>query len=264
MGGIIHQSGLSTQAASLSVVLITLNEEENLSALLPDIPKGAEIIVLDSGSQDKTKNLALSHGAHFELRTFDHYANQRNHALSLATRPWTLVLDADERPDPLLWSEILAAVTDKPSKAYRLCRRLVFASRKMRFGRTKDRAARLFPTGSAYYNHEIHESVVFKSPLSQADLRGVLWHFSYKNLSDYFLKFNRYTTLVAQARITGHAALPSKQLLALRLPVDFFMRYIIRGGFLDGWQGFLWAVLGSFYGFVKYAKALEMKAQARL
>jgi glycosyltransferase involved in cell wall biosynthesis len=263
MGGILYQSGLSNAAASLSVVLITLNEEENLSALFPDIPKGAEIIVVDSGSQDQTNKIATSYGAYVEVRPFDHYANQKNHALSLAKRSWTLLLDADERPDCELWSEILAAVANNQTKAYRLSRRLVFAGHKMGYGRTKDSVVRLFPTGSAFYKHEIHESVCFKSCLREAELKGVLWHFSYKNLSDYFVKFNRYTTLVAQARISAGASLPSRQLLALRLPVDFVMRYIMRGGFLDGWQGFLWAVLGSFYGFVKYAKALEIKAQAR-
>jgi glycosyltransferase involved in cell wall biosynthesis len=263
MGSIVHGSKLSNPAESLSVVLITLNEEKNLSALLADIPKGAEIIVVDSGSDDQTRSLATAHGAHVHVRAFDDYATQKNYALSLATRSWTLCLDADERPDAKLWTEILGAVARNDSKAFRLSRRLVFAGRRMRFGRTTDDVVRLFPAGAATYRNEIHESLSLLMPMSSDRLAGVLWHFSYEDLSDYFLKFNRYTSLVAKSRISNHAPLPAKVLLAMRLPVDFFGRYILRAGFLDGWHGFLWAVLGAFYGFIKYAKAMEMESKAR-
>jgi glycosyltransferase involved in cell wall biosynthesis len=264
MGGIIQQSRINIAAESLSIVLITLNEEINLCGLLPEIPKGAEIIIIDSGSQDKTKELAMAHGAYFEFRAFDDYASQKTYAVSKATRPWTLVLDADERPDQRLWSEILFAVRRNETKSYRMCRRLIFCGRKMRHGRTRDWVERLFPTGVVYYANEIHETACFSRPVAKAKLAGILWHQSYRDLTDYFAKFNRYTTLVAKARVSKNKGLPSKVVLAARLPLDFIARYVFRAGFLDGWPGFLWAVLGSFYGFIKYVKALEAKSRAQI
>jgi glycosyltransferase involved in cell wall biosynthesis len=261
MGGIVQQSGISTRAAQkLSVVVITFNEQENLSALLPAIPEGAEIVLLDSGSTDRTVDIATTHGARVSRRDFDNFAAQKNHAAGLASRPWTLMLDADERPDEALWAEILSVVEANADVAGELPRKLIFCGRKMRFGRTTDLVVRLFKTGTFKYQNEIHEVAGTNS--RRVRLRGTLWHYSYKNLEDYFQKFNRYTTLVANDRRNNAHRLPAKWELALRLPVDFVTRYFLRLGCLDGYEGFLWAALGSFYGFIKYAKAIEPRAGA--
>jgi glycosyltransferase involved in cell wall biosynthesis len=261
MGRSVFKSSLIStfHAGELSVVVITLNEESNLPGLLRDIPKGAEIIIVDSASIDRTVAIAQSFGASVSTRAFDNYASQKNHAIALATRPWVLCLDADERPDAELWRSIEEALSAKDSgeRAYSLSRRLVFLGRRMRFGRTKDQLVRLFKASSAVYTNEIHESLRVRDGVAITALGGTLWHHSYENLDDYFARFNRYTSLMAANRLKRKVKSPPALLLAARLPVDFGARYILRLGFLDGWQGFLWALFGSFYGFVKYAKLRE-------
>ena len=265
MGGIVLQSKLTTPdvAKNLSVVIITLNEERNLKGLLPDIPKGAEVIIVDSGSTDGTKAVAEAAGAKFSIRGFDNYSTQKNHAMTLATRSWTLCLDADERPDDLLWQSILEAIASGSSDAYEVTRRLVFLGKPMGFGRTTDHLLRLFKTGKATYSKDIHESLSLAQSSRSGGVTGVLWHHSYRDLTDYFARFNRYTSLMAEARLGKGVTSPPAVILALRIPLDFFGRYVVRLGFLDGWHGFLWAALGSFYGFVKYAKLKELSSQSR-
>jgi hypothetical protein len=89
-------------------------------------------------------------------------------------------------------------------------------------------------------------------------LTGVLWHKSYKDLDDYFSKFNRYTSMMAVSRWKSGKTQPSVFLMAVRLPTDFIIRYLLKLGFLDGWQGFLWAAISSFYSLIKYAKLKEI------
>lgn len=262
MGGIVLKSELTAESSAkeLSIVIITLNEERNLASLLPDIPKEAEIVIVDSGSSDGTVALAKSFGARVEIRSFDHYSGQKNHALSLATRRWTLCLDADERPDLKLWEEILAVVSGprKSGAAYSFSRRLVFLGTPLRYGRSKDHVTRLFETNTARYKNEIHEELIHAAGARAIRLGGVLWHWSYVSLDDYFARFNRYTTMMARSRFNAGKRSPNSLILALRIPGDFVSRYILKLGFLDGWHGFLWALFGSFYGFVKYAKLIEL------
>lgn len=246
--------------ADLSIVIITLNEEINLPGLLATVPKLAETIVLDSGSTDKTTAIAKDFGARIEFRAFDNYASQKNYAMSLSTRGWTLLLDADEVPDANLWHAI-GGVINKPAKeevAFALRRRLVFLGRKMRFGRTCDKVVRLFKSHSAAYQNEIHEKLVIAPDVRVNSLDGILWHQSYHDLEDYFSKFNRYTSMMATTRWKDARVKPSVLIIATRLPLDFLIRYVVKLGFLDGWPGFLWASLSSFYSFVKYAKLKEI------
>jgi glycosyltransferase involved in cell wall biosynthesis len=266
MGGVVLQSRLNSKALgdNLSVVIITLNESRNLKSLLPDIPKGAEIILVDSGSADDTRAIAESFGAKVFKRDFDGYASQKNFAMAQATRTWTLCLDADERPDADLWQKISAVTAQEATdlKVYSLRRRLVFQGKPLTHGRSMDRVVRLFKTGSSKYQNEIHEKLVPHPNATIELLPGTLWHWSYYDLDDYFARFNRYTSMMAKARFDASRPCPPELLLALRLPVDFLSRYIIKLGFLDGWPGFLWALFGSFYGFVKYAKLRELYRDA--
>lgn len=265
MGSSVSNRALNSPSLrdGLSVVIITLNEENNLPSLLKDIPKGAQLIVVDSGSTDKTVEIAESFGATIKTRSFDNYAAQKNYAISLATTNWVLCLDADERPNQELWQSVLGVVAENSpdARAYDLSRLLVFLGRKMKYGRTKDQLTRLFRPTFAAYTNEIHETLQVQNEDPIDALPGILWHYSYNNLDDYFARFNRYTTLMAAARRKRGIQSPQPLILALRLPADFLVRYIVKLGFLDGWQGFLWALFGSFYGFVKYAKLVELERQ---
>jgi glycosyltransferase involved in cell wall biosynthesis len=243
----------------LSVVVITLNEERRLRACLKSLPQGAEVVVLDSGSTDGTARIAAECGARVEARTFTNHAEQKNHALSLATRPWVFSLDADEVLDEGLRRSLVEAVGRQggPS-AFRVRRRLVFLGRRMRFGKTADRPVRLFRKGSGRFESDIHERFVLADGGPMGCLEGELEHFSYEDLSDYFARFNSYTSLIAKNHRRNGRRRPLVAALALRPWGEFVGRYFLRLGFLDGYAGYVYALLSSFYTFVKYAKLREL------
>ena len=248
----------SIAAPQLSVVLITLNEEARLLHCLQSLPIGCEVIVLDSASFDRTEEIARAFGARVESRDVDDYAGQKNAAVALATRPWILSLDADEVLSPALAKSIAAITnTEFPKfEAYRVRRRLVFQGRTLRFGKAADRPLRLFKRGQGQFVSAIHERLEVIG--STGTLKGELLHFSYADLTDYFARFNRYTSRVAENHFKLERSTPNGVAHWLRPWTEFLYRYVFRFGFLDGYQGYTYALISSLYTFVKYAKLREL------
>jgi glycosyltransferase involved in cell wall biosynthesis len=178
---------MNTESLDLSVVIITLNEENNLRQCLKALPQGAEIVVLDSGSSDQTLNIAREFGAQVSHREFDHYSGQKNAALEHASRKWILSLDADEVLDDALRASIISVVQGggQPHiKGYRLARHLVFLGRQLRFGKTRDYPLRMFLRHEEHvFSSPIHEKISI-NPAQVAVLPGSLLHFSYDSLSN--------------------------------------------------------------------------------
>lgn len=249
----------------LSITIITYNEEKNLGRCLKSLPAGAELIVVDSQSTDRTVALAQTFGAKVYQRPFDDYAAQKNAAISWATRTWVLSLDADEELSPELRDSLsqvsrLPLTSDSPH-AYRLNRQLHFLGRPLRFGKSSDRPLRFFRRAQAHFEHGIHERLTVAGTLAPRPLAGVLHHHSYADLSYYFVRFNHYTSQVAAAHFKQgkRGQTPSWTLRhTLRPGFEFFNRYILRLGFLDGYPGYCYALLSSLYAFVKYAKLREL------
>ncbi len=243
----------------LSVAIIAYNEELNLARCLNSLPKGVELLVLDSHSTDKTADIARSFGARVEQRVFTNFAEQKNAVLALATRPWVLAIDADEELSPELRSRITNVVkTEVSVPGFYLTRRLVFMGRRMRYGKTQDQPLRLFKRELAHYEGSIHEEIKLQTGSPEQLSSGVLWHYSYRDLSDYFQRFNRYTSAIAERHaregkrvgIWGHVFRPW---------FEFISRYFLRLGFLDGYPGYTYALISSLYAYVKYAKLRELK-----
>lgn len=244
----------------MSVVVITLNEEANLERCLRSLPLGVELIVIDSGSHDATVAIASTFMARVEYRPFDDYAKQKNAGLAFATRSWVLSLDADEELLPASEDFIESIVQGKGRAAYRINRHLVFMDRVMKYGRTKDHPIRLFPKGLGKFVGSIHEKIQVLPPLPVLSFpsNAVVLHYSYKNLRDYFVRFNRYTDQVALDHFNKKDPMPRFLAHVLRPWGDFLIRYFVKGGILDGYPGYVYALLSSVYGFVKYAKLREM------
>ncbi|MBM4251054.1 MAG: glycosyltransferase family 2 protein [Deltaproteobacteria bacterium] len=244
-------------APQLSVVLITLNEEARLAYCLRSLPRECEIVVLDSSSTDRTVSIAREHGARVETRDFDDFARQKNAAMALATRPWVLSLDADEVLTPEL-RLALAEVTNANNKAaaFRLTRRLVFQGRHLRFGKAVDHPIRLIRRGTGQFVSAIHERLEIHGTVDA--LAGDLLHYSYSDLTDYFNRFNRYTSRVAENHYALGHTMPLGLKHWLRPWTEFFYRYILRLGFLDGYPGYTYALVSSMYTYIKYAKLREL------
>ena len=248
---------------SLSLVIIAFNEADNLPRLLASVPAGVEVIVLDSHSSDGTQKIVTDFGAKLYQRAFDNHAAQKNAAISYATKEWLLSLDADELPSPGLWDEVLRFIDVHPGKdvALKLRRHLVFLGKDMRFGKTIDAPLRLWPRTKGTFEGTIHEEIVLASGVGVQTSEATLKHYSYRDLSDYFSRFNRYTSRVAQKHLDDGSPCPHPLVIAVRFPFEFMTRYFVRLGFLDGYPGFVYALLSSVYAFVKYAKYIELKAK---
>ena len=253
----------------LSVVIITLNEEARLGRCLESLPEGVEVVVLDSGSTDKTVEVASKHGARTATRPFDDYASQKNAAIALASRRWILSLDADEVLSQIFVQKVVQFVSspegNSTQDAFKVLRRLNFMGKVMFFGKTSDRPTRLFLRGSGKFYAKVHEQFKLDSgQVRRAPFgRGAhILHYSYENLTDYFDKFNRYTSRIAELRANNEATQPRRGCLAFAGHVsrpffEFFSRYVLRLGFLDGYPGYCYALISSLYAFVKYAKLIE-------
>jgi glycosyltransferase involved in cell wall biosynthesis len=244
----------------ISVIIITKNEEDNITRAIESVKWAGEIIVVDSGSTDRTIELAAKAGAKTYNNKWNGYGKQKNFAAGLASGDWILSLDADEVISSKLADEITSAAKN-PGRytAYRIPRRLVFLDRVMRWGGTRsDCQLRLFRKGSARFTEEpVHEKLVTECAIGI--LKGYMLHYSYRDLSDYFDRFNRYTQLDARKRF--EAGRKFHFWLYFQPGLKFFGMYVLRLGFLDGWRGFLWAALGAFYNFVKFMKLKELWRQ---
>lgn len=236
----------------LSAVLIVKNAEATLDRTLVSAAFCDEIVVLlDAGSSDRSRAIAESRGARVHTRTFDDFAAQKNHAVSLARNEWVLSLDADEQVTPELAAEIQrligsAASASSAASAYRIRRRTYFLNRLLRFGgHQSDRPVRLFRRSAARFEGRVHEEVRVKG--STRDLTAPLLHFTTASAREYFRKLNHYTDLEAQALQAGGS-------LFWKPTGRFVQKYLAQLGFLDGWAGFVYAVLSGYYEFVRQAK----------
>ena len=245
----------------LSVVIITFNEEANIERCLRSLPLGVETVVVDSYSSDKTCEIAARLGARVFKNPFQSYGRQKNHACSLATRRWIFSIDADEEIDVSLRDWLSSFCQNKVETAgdvFRFRRQLIFMGKTMRFGKCTDYPIRLFLRGNSRFVGDIHEKVATQTADVKKILAGTMYHHSYKNLTDYFARFNVYTTEIAK----NHHASGKKCFLPahiIRPWFEFFYRYILLGGFLDGYPGYTYALLSSLYSYTKYSKLLELQ-----
>lgn len=244
--------------ARLSVVVLTLNEERNIEECLRSIRWADEIIVVDSGSTDRTLEIARRYTDRILATTWTGYGAARNAGNAAATGEWILWLDADERVPPELAAEIREIVGRNAEEVsgYRIARRAYFLGRWIRHsGWYPSRVTRLFRRGRGRSTEtRVHEHAEIDGRVDNA-VNDIL-HFTDPDLSHYFEKFNKYTTLAAQDMISRGKRVSLTDLL-VHPPFQFVKMYILRLGFLDGREGLILAVLSSAYVFTKYAKLWE-------
>jgi glycosyltransferase involved in cell wall biosynthesis len=281
---------------NLSVVIITVNEEANISRTLASVKplvadgKG-EIIVVDSGSTDRTVEIAKSFGANVFVEEWKGYAAQKNSAIDKAKGDWILSLDADEELSSNLAAEITAALTDQSLRennqgvpdcatdrlqailqvqrdsgiplsrftfGYWLRRNNFFLGRWIKHGGFwPDPKMRLFRRGAGRFeDRSVHEDVRLEGP--EGTLDNALIHHSYPTLSDYIDHMNRYSSLGAEMVAAKGRVRFSFVNIVLRPMFSFIYNYFFRLGFLDGREGLLLHLYHGVYVSWKYAKAWEL------
>jgi len=241
---------------TLSVILITRNEEANLADCLASLEGIAQqVVVVDTNSSDRTLDIAKSYGAVIaQPPDWPGFGPQKNRALDLATGEWVLSLDADERLTPALKSEIVTAIHHSAHvDCFAIPRLSWYCGRFIRHsGWNPDYVDRLFKRGSARFSDDlVHERLI---PSGQvAKLENPMLHYSFMNYSQVLQKIDRYSTASAeQAFAKGKTSTPLKAVL--HGAWSFFRTYFLRAGFLDGPQGFTLAMSnaqGTYYRYVK-------------
>lgn len=245
----------------ISAIIITLNEEKNIAGSLASLSFVDEIVVVDSGSSDRTEEICRSFPA---VRFFHHpwqgYGPQKTAALALTSHEWVFSLDADEIVTPELAQEILDATrSDTPYAGYRLRRKNMYRGQWIRHsGWWPDDILRLFRKETGRFNDRVvHESVEVAGPVGF--LKGVIEHHSFNAPEDFLVKAQRYSVLGA-----AQMKRQKKKGGALRAVVRglsaFIKSYIIKRGFLDGRAGLLIAVsnaVGVFYRIMKLTELHE-------
>jgi len=244
---------------SLSVIVITKNEERNIRECLKSVSWASEVVLVDGGSIDKTVDIARSMGAKVHLRPWEGYGAAKNFALSQCTGAWVLWLDADERATDSLAGEIQSIVGKEVGgfSGYEVARRAYFLNRWIRHcGWYPGYVLRLFKREAGRFTEDrVHERLEVKGKVGR--LRSDLLHYTDPNLQHYFEKFNRYTSLGAEELVEKGKHFGIAKLIFR--PIWVFVRmYLIRRGFLDGIPGFILCVLSAGYVFTKYAKLWEL------
>ncbi|MEI8361609.1 MAG: glycosyltransferase family 2 protein [Betaproteobacteria bacterium] len=238
----------------LSVVIITKNEAHAIVDCLSSVVWASEIIVVDSGSTDDTVNICKQFGAKVSITdNWPGFGPQKNHALALATRPWVLSLDADERVTPELQMEISKIIENNADASYRMPRSSSYCGQFIRHsGWSPDYVTRLFKRGYGKFSDDlVHECLLPEHPTLV--LKSQLLHISYINLEEVLDKVNRYSTAGAAMSLSlGKSATLGK---AIRHGIWAFIRtYFIRLGFLDGEMGFILAISNAETTYYRYLK----------
>jgi glycosyltransferase involved in cell wall biosynthesis len=269
-------------APTISVLILTRNEQQDLPAALASVAWSDDIHIFDSLSTDATAEIARAAGAHVHSRAFDDYATQRNAALALEFKhPWVFLLDADERPTPELSAEMQRVVTEAPAKTagFRLRRRDFLFGTWLKHAQISPYYIRLVRPERAKYTRAINEVLEVDGPV--AELLHPLDHFPFsKGIAHWIAKHNTYSTMEAELIVRQQGLKDPSLRKALRDP-DFHTRRLhqkalfyrlpgrplvkwcymmfLRGAILDGAAGLTYATLQSIYEYMIVLKTKELR-----
>lgn len=248
---------------ALSVLILAKNEEKNIADCINSIRFADEIIVVDDFSTDRTAEIAQSLGAIVYQRSLGgDWGAQQNFAIDQAKTKWIFFLDADERVTPKLEAEICQAVRlDKPI-AYLVPRQNHLMGSPIRYGAGyPDYVCRLFPRENVRVVGLVHPYI--DHPYPEKRLKNCMIHYTYVSWEQYFNKFNHYTKLAAEKYLQNGKRAGFIRDILLRPMFAFIKMFIIRGGWLDGRQGFILAVFHYCYTMAKYVKLYYLQDEKK-
>ena len=274
-------SPASPAPPNVSVLILTLNEEQDLPGCLDSVAWSDDVHVFDSNSTDRTAEIARARGAIVTARAFDTYARQRNAAMRLPFRhAWVLVLDADERATPELSLEVRRAAAEAPAdiSAFRIRRRDFLWGTWLKHAQLTPYYVRLLRIGKVHYTRDINEFVEVEGETAQ--LSAPLDHMAFsKGLAHWIAKHNQYSTAEAELLATGdavrdaslkdalfasdfHDRRAAQKAIFYRMPARALLKWMymmfVRGAVLDGAAGVMYATLQSFYEYLIEVKCREI------
>ncbi len=243
----------------LSVAIITCNEEPVIESTLKSVRWADEIVVVDSGSTDRTTEICKRYTDRLYQEKWRGYAEQREYVISLTKNRWVLMLDADEVIPRQLADEIKETFRNGPDcDGYLISRKNHFLGRWLpHCGWYPDYQLKLFRKDTVWINPVlVHEGAFSTGKVGK--LKGSIYHYTVRSIRQYFDRFDRYTSLEVMSRARKRKKISLAYLFFEPL-YHFYKVFILRKGFLDGLEGFLASAFSSFYRLVAYAKVWEHK-----
>lgn len=243
---------------TLSVIVVTKNEEAKIRQCLESVRWADEIVVVDCFSTDETTTICSQYTDRVIQREWPGYASQKNFGIDNATGEWILILDADEQVSDQLRQEIQVILSSNPEHdGYQIPFKNYLGNHWLRYGGLyPDYHLRLFKRDKARYgSKEIHETLDFKGKVGF--LSGAVIHLTYDNYEDYLQKVNQYTSL--EARYYCNAGYKVSWFEFVKPVGKFFKLYIFEQGFRDGLPGLVSAVYLTLYMFIRAAKIIEFR-----
>jgi glycosyltransferase involved in cell wall biosynthesis len=258
------QSHPPADRPTVSALVVCFNEEERIQDCLESVRWCDEVIVVDSFSTDRTPEICRRYTDRFIQRPWAGYRDQKAYAHSQATKDWVLLVDADERISAELQTEILDALSRQSTTyaGYSMPRLVYYLGRWWkRGGWYPDYGVRLFKRDRATWGgSDPHEKILVDGRVGR--LHHPLLHYSYRNIEDHMLRINRYTSLSSEElKKAGERWRLTDALL--RPAGRFFLSYIVKRGFMEGFAGFYVAVTAAVYVFLKYAKLWELELEEK-
>ncbi|MFQ5452734.1 MAG: glycosyltransferase family 2 protein [Candidatus Zixiibacteriota bacterium] len=242
----------------VSVVIITKNEEKNITRCLDSVKWADDIIIIDSHSNDRTIEIVQKYDARIFTPEWRGYGAAKKEGVRYAVNEWILSIDADEVVTEELKSEIESVLNNNNHYAgFYIPRKTLFLGRWIKHcGWYPDYVLRLFSKVHGDFNDAvIHEKVIVCGETKR--LKNELLHYSYPNLEEYFNKFNKYTTIGAEEAYKKGTNAGWFSVI-IKPPISFIKHYILKHGLLDGLEGFLVSFLSSMAVMVKYVKLREI------
>lgn len=241
----------------LSVTVITLNEEDNIKGCILSVKNIAdEIILVDSGSKDKTVEIAKELGAKTYFRKFDSFDQQKNWAVSKCSGDWVLSLDADERVPGDLGEEIKRSIQSSDCVGFLMGRRNFILGGEIKHTRwSPDEHIWVWKKDLGRWEGKVHEEVVLNGKIGR--LNGKKIHYSHKTVADFFSANNKYSSL----EVEKADKIKFSYFKLFWDPLfEFALRFFYKKGFLDGWRGFILSVLMAVYKISVWVKLWELDA----
>jgi glycosyltransferase involved in cell wall biosynthesis len=244
--------------ATISAVIITLNEEQNLEKCLKSLKSWVdEIVVVDSGSTDSTLEIAKKYQAKIFTRDFDTYESQKNFAASKAISDWIFSIDADEIVPSTLADEITNAIKSEEYAGYSLPRRNFILGQEIKHSWwSPDRHIWVWKKGQGKWKGDVHEEVVVDGKVGE--LQNAKLHYTYKTTQEFMAANDKYSTLMATHLHKQKIHFSWIKLMVNPLK-EFLIRFGYKLGFLDGWRGFVLALLMSRYQFQVWWKLRNLQ-----
>ena len=247
-------------ANNLTVVILTKNEELNIVSVINNARYVTDnVLIVDSGSTDRTVEIAEANGAKVIYRCWDNdFAAQRNFALEHVDTEWVLYLDADERMSQELITAIRKTFKNSQKAIYKFIRKNSAFGKTFKYGvLAPDTVLRMFPVSGVKWHNKVHESPVGDLPIIV--LNGFLEHNTYIDFNSYLDKMNLYSTIAAQNYKLENRTTNIIRDIIFRPFFAFTKMYILKKGFMEGWLGFVLCLTYSSYTLNKYVKLKLLK-----